>query len=125
MFMRKVRSGLQFLEYLLRWNIDAWPVLLVTNPVFHEKTKHFEIDVHVIREKVQAGIMKTEKVVFADQTSDMLSLLFSKPLDPDQSDIHPTGPKEGEHLVDAMAKAHLFAKRSGSHISIRELGRWV
>ncbi|GKD80232.1 hypothetical protein Tco_1342853, partial [Tanacetum coccineum] len=31
----------------------------------------------------------------------------------------------GEHLVDAMAKVHLFAKRSGSHISIRELGRWV
>ncbi|PWA53917.1 ATPase [Artemisia annua] len=35
----------------------------------------------------------------------------------------------GEHLVDAMAKAHLFAKRSGSQhnacISNLELGRWV
>ncbi|PWA97505.1 hypothetical protein CTI12_AA028730 [Artemisia annua] len=35
----------------------------------------------------------------------------------------------GEHLVDAMAKAHLFAKRRGSQhnacISNLELGRWV
>nr|GEU87507.1 midasin isoform X1 [Tanacetum cinerariifolium] len=35
----------------------------------------------------------------------------------------------GEHLVDAMAKAHLFAKRSGPQhnacISNLELGRWV
>ncbi|GJV91564.1 ribonuclease H-like domain-containing protein [Tanacetum coccineum] len=35
---------------------------IATNHVFHERTKHFELDVNYIREKVLAGIIKTMKV---------------------------------------------------------------
>ncbi|GKB38053.1 ribonuclease H-like domain-containing protein [Tanacetum coccineum] len=35
------------------------PLQLAANPVFYEKSKHFEIDLHLIREKVPAGVVKT------------------------------------------------------------------
>ncbi|GKA00552.1 retrovirus-related pol polyprotein from transposon TNT 1-94 [Tanacetum coccineum] len=56
---------------------------LAANLVFHEKSKHFEIDLHLIREKVSAGVVKTTKVHTTQQIAD----IFTKGLDVKQHQV--------------------------------------
>nr|GEX28708.1 ribonuclease H-like domain-containing protein [Tanacetum cinerariifolium] len=46
---------------------------IAANPVMHEKTKHFDLDVHFIREKVCSGLIKTAKVESKDNVADILT----------------------------------------------------
>ncbi|GJR83506.1 putative RNA-directed DNA polymerase [Tanacetum coccineum] len=48
-------------------------IQIATNPLMHEKTKHFDIDVHLVREKVASGLIKTVKVDSKDQIADVLT----------------------------------------------------
>ncbi|GJT66989.1 ribonuclease H-like domain-containing protein [Tanacetum coccineum] len=46
---------------------------IAANSVFHEKSKHFEIDVYLVREKVASGAIKTKKIHTTQQIANILT----------------------------------------------------
>jgi len=50
---------------------------LCKNPVYHEKTKHIYVRHHFIREKVEEGTIKLEKINTEDNPSDMATKVIN------------------------------------------------
>nr|GEV42891.1 putative Gag-polypeptide of LTR copia-type [Tanacetum cinerariifolium] len=52
------------------------PKKIAANPVFHEKTNYFEIELFFLREKVSAGVIKSVKVKSVDNVADVFTKRF-------------------------------------------------
>nr|GEW12489.1 receptor-like protein kinase HERK 1 [Tanacetum cinerariifolium] len=59
--------------WILKINDNKFVMQIATNRVMHEKTKHFDIDVHLIREKVSSGLTRIVKVDSKKSSSKRLS----------------------------------------------------
>lgn len=72
-------------------------IMLASDSVLHERTKHIEVDIHFLREKVRSGAMTPSFVPSSEQTAD----IFTKSVGPTllQSSIVKLG------MVDIFAPA--------------------
>ena len=72
--------GIETLVLAKLWCDNQAAMHIASKPIFHERTKHIEIDCHFVCEKIQLGLISIGCVKIGEQLGD----IFTKPLSGDQ-----------------------------------------
>ena len=103
--------GISQLTPPLIWCDNRSVAALAANPVFHARSKHIEIDLHFIRDKVLQGDLKIQYIPIAQQVADV----FTKHLSSAQFLLFRTQLSIVPRLV------HLWGDDNSSHSQLKEV----
>ncbi|GKC65682.1 hypothetical protein Tco_1098280, partial [Tanacetum coccineum] len=119
MWIKKILTDLQVdIDLPIEMNYDNNSATQISaNPVLHERSKHFEIDLYFLREKIASGFIKPKKIKFEDNIAD----LFTKAeYYYDNLDLKGFGEE-----VSSKRNFHLVRKKYAGNMTLAERVSWV